>query len=260
MRTRLSIIAILLLAAFGVAGAGKEKGKSKQVRFVGGHPIPKAEGKGYCHIEAPHVHVYAPAEVKLQYRVHDGDYFFVGDPVAYGWEGEKFAYYGHHPVAVDVVLGDEGDDLEHCYLDGSHYHAYQPPTALEFELHADAYWYVGEPAPAYLEARAVLDPIDVVYEPIVYTRPAVVVASAPVGWIGVSIVVAAPVVEVVEVVEVVRPKPKKARARVGFEVVVPSLTIELGVRGGYHDHGHYERKHKKHKPKKHRGHGHDDDD
>lgn len=251
----------LLLLAVGVADAGKGKSKGKQVRFVSGHPIPKAEGSGFCHIDAPHVHAYAPAEVKLQYRVHDGDYVFVGDPVAYGWEGERYAYYGHHPIAIDVVLGDEGDDVEHCYLDGAHYHAHAPPASLEFELKADAYWYVGDPAPAYLEARAVLDPIDVVYEPIVYTRPAVVVASAPVGWIGV--VVVAPAVDV----EVVAPKPKKpkqvrghAHIGVGFEVVVPSVSIEIGVGGRHHHHHGHKHKHKKHKRhKKHRHHDHDDD-
>ncbi len=245
MRTRLTIVAILLLAGLGAATAGK---KSKQVRFVGGHPIPKAEGQGFCHIDAPHVHAYVPSDVKLQYRVHDDDYYFVGDPVAYGWEGEKYSYYGHHPIAVDVVLGDEGDDVEHCYLDGAHFHGYQPPATLEFELEADAYWYVGEPAPAYLEARAVLDPIDVVYEPIVYTRPEIVVASAPVGWIGVTVI--APVAAV----EVVTPKPRKkvvhGHVGVGVEVIVPSVSIEIGV-GGHHHRGHG--KYKKHKGWKSRG-------
>lgn len=243
MRARISIIALLLLAVFGVADAGKGGGKGKQVRFVGGHPIPKGEGGGFCHIEAPHVHVYVPTDVKLQYRVVDDDYFFIGDPVAYGWEGDKYAYVGHHPVAVDAVIGEAGEHVEYCYLDGPHYHAYAPAASLEFELKADAYWYVGEPATAYVEARPVYDPIDVVYEPIVYVRPAVELEVAPVGWIGVAVV--APVV--VAPVEVVR--PKKVRARVGVEVIAPSLVIELGVHADHHHHG-------KHKHGKKHGRGH----
>ncbi len=41
-------------------------GKGKQVRSVGIHPVPKAEGGGVCHIEGPHVHVFAAN--KLEYR------------------------------------------------------------------------------------------------------------------------------------------------------------------------------------------------
>ncbi len=231
MRTRISILVVVLLAAFGAsASAGK---KAKQVRFVSGHPIPDGEGGGFCHIEAPHVHAYVPTDVKLQYRVVGDDYFFIGDPVAYGWEGEHYSYYGHHPVAVNVVIGEPGEDTEYCYLDGPHYHAYAPPADLEFELKSDAYWYVGDPAPAYVEARATLDPIDVVYEPIVYERPAVVVASAPAAWIGLVVVAPVPVVEVVTPVPV---KKVKARAEVGVEVIVPSVSIEIGVGGHYHGH------------------------
>ena len=67
-----------------------------QVRFSGIHPIPKTEGGGICYIEGPHVHIYAAN--KLEYRTHGDDHVFVGDPVAYGYDGPKYAYKGPHPI------------------------------------------------------------------------------------------------------------------------------------------------------------------
>jgi hypothetical protein len=263
MRNRIPMIALFALAAAATVGplsADAGKGK-KQVKFVGEHPIPKGHGGGVCHIEAPHVHVYTPSDVKVQYRVHDDHYYFVGDPVAYGWDGPRHTYYGHHPVHVDAVLGDEGDHVEYCYLDGAHFHAYAPPAEVKFEVKADAYWYVGDMPEAYVSARAELDPIDVVYEPIVYARPVVVVETPPPMWVGVRYAVVAPVVEVhTPKVKVKGHGHGHAHGHADVAIVGPSLSIEVGVpavvvdthvHGGViidsHHHGHY--KHKKHKHK-----------
>jgi hypothetical protein len=266
MRNRVPMIALFAVLAAGTLGslpadAGKGRGKGKQVKFVGVHPIPKGHGGGVCHIEAPHVHVYAPQDAKVQYRMHDDSYYFVGDPVAYGWDGPRHSYYGHHPVQVDVTLGDRGDHVEYCYLDGAHFHSYAPPAELKFEVQADAYWYVGDMPAAYVEARAELDPIDVVYEPIVYARPVVVVETPPPAWVGVRYAVAAPVVEV----ETPKVKVKghgHGRGHVDAEVqlVAPSLSVEIGVpavvvdthvHGGViiddHHHHHHKGKYKGHK-------------
>lgn len=263
MRNPIPMIALFALAAAATVGplsADAGKGK-KQVKFVGEHPIPKGHGGGVCHIEAPHVHVYTPSDVKVQYRLHDEHYYFVGDPVAYGWDGPRHTYYGHHPIHVDVVLGDDDDDhVEYCYLDGAHFHAYAPPEGAKFEVKADAYWYVGDMPEAYVSARAELDPIDVVYEPIVYARPVVVVETPPPMWVGVRYAVVAPVVEV----ETPKVKVKgrgKGHVHSDVHLVGPSLSIEVGVpavvvdthvHGGVivdgHSHGHYKhKKHKKHK-------------
>ncbi|HVK77398.1 MAG TPA: hypothetical protein VM734_29025 [Kofleriaceae bacterium] len=250
---------ILALATVLVAGlAGSAAADKKQFRYVGIHPIAKAHGGGFCHIEAPHVHAYAAADVKVQYRDHDGFQYFVGDPVAYGWDGPKHAYYGHHPVPVHVVVGDDHEDTEFCYLDGAHYHAWAPPADLKLVLKGDAYWYMGDFPKAYVEAKPVYDPIDVVYKPIVYERPAVVVDVAPPGWYG--LVVAAPAASVrgrpaahvhggavIEAgVHVHVPPPPTVRVEVGL----PSVHVGIGggviVEGG---HGHHHHKHK-HKHKK----------
>lgn len=268
MGNRIPIIALFAVAAAATIGslpadAGKGRGKGKQVKFVGVHPIPKGHGGGVCHIEAQHVHIYRPSDIKVQYRFHDDHYYFVGDPVAYGWDGPRHTYYGHHPVAVDVVLGDEGDHTEYCYLDGAHFHAYAPPPQLEFEVQADAHWYVGDMPEAYVSARAELDPIDVVYEPIVYARPVVVVETPPPMWVGVRYAVVAPVVVVDSPKVKVRGRGHHhGHADAEVHLVAPSLSIEVGVpsvvidthvHGGVFVESHGHHKHKKHKRHKHKG-------
>ena len=255
MQTRTYILALAVamstIVATGVAHADK-----KQYRFVGIHPIPKAQGGGVCHIQAPHVHIYGAADAKVQYRDHDGWQHFVGDPVAYGWDGEKHAYYGHHPVPVNVIVGDDHPDTEYCYIEGPHYHAWAPPPGLQLELRGGAYWYVGDFPRAYVEAQPVYDPIDVVYEPIHYDRPVVEVSVAPPGWYGAIVVAPGAVVVPAHPVrpahvhaEVVVPAPS-----VRLEVVVPS--VQIGIGGGViiHDHGHGKFKGKRHGRGRGRGH------
>ena len=205
-----------------VCWVGAAKADKKLHRYVGIHPIAKAAGGGVCHIQAPHVHVYAPIDVKVQFRDHDGWNYFVGDPVAYGWDGPKTSYYGHHPVPVDVIVEDDHPDTEYCYLEGPHFHAWAPPPKLDLELRAGAYWYVGTFPPAYAEGRVGYDPIDVVYQPIRYERPTVVVDAAPPGWYGAIVVAPAPVV-------VVPARPARVSAGVEIHVPAPSLRVEIGV-------------------------------
>ena len=121
MKLRWIVIALACASVATPAVAGKKYGK--QVRYAGVHPIPKGEGGGMCHIEGPHVHIFAAN--KLEYRLHDDDYVFVGDPVAYGWDGPKYAYKGNHPVHVEAVVGGP-PDVEYCYLNGPHYHYFEP--------------------------------------------------------------------------------------------------------------------------------------
>jgi hypothetical protein len=221
---RLPLLALLALPALAIfANADAGKGHAKQVRYVGPHPIPKQYGGGVCHIEVPHVHVYVPADVKVQYRKVDDAYYFVGDPVAYGWDGPKYVYEGHHPIAVGEVVYDDDDgddgDVEYCYIDGPHYHYYAPPEGVQFELKGDAYWYTGTFPQAYLDARPVYDPIDVVYEPMHYERP-VVEVEPPIAWVGFQAGVVAPVAVV---------EGPHGHAHVEAAVVAPSLEVEIGV-------------------------------
>jgi hypothetical protein len=253
MTSRWILIVLALVAAASTAHAGKRYGK--QVGYVGIHPAPRADGGGLCYIEGPHVHVY-PAN-KAEYRMHDDYHVFVGDPVAYGWDGPRHAYKGAHPIQVDVVVGGS-PDVEYCYLDGPHYHHFTPPEGPDFKVVGDAYFYVGEPPRAFIEARPTYVGINAMYRPLVYTRP-VIEVEAPVGWIGARAEFVGPAVVVGgRPAAVVSPA---AGVRIGAEVHVPMPSLSVGVRIGgpavivrerpgviVVPHG----KHKKYKHKKHR--------
>jgi hypothetical protein len=224
------ILAIVLVgAAFALPATAS---KTKQVRFVGIHPIPKSEGGGICYIEGPHVHIYAAN--KLEYRDHRGASYFVGDPVAYGWDGPKYTYKGNHPIHVNAVVGDPDDDTEWCYIEGPHYHYFEPASGPEFKVAGDAYFYVGEPPPVYVDARPAMLKVNAIYTPLVYTRP-IVDVEPPEGWIGVrfaapaaAVVVAPPSADAVVVAPAVGVRVVAPSVR----IVVPpppSIRIEAGV-------------------------------
>lgn len=243
---------ILVLACVLASSPAFAKKHGRQVRYAGIHPVAKSEGGGICHIEFPHVHVY-PAN-KLEYRLVADNYVFVGDPVAYGWDGPKYAYKGHHPIQGNVIADLPEPTTHYCYITGPHYHYFEPPEGPDFKLVGDAYFYVGTPAPAYLEARPAYIGINAVYTPIVYTRP-VIEVEPPSGWIMVrpGFVVEAPAVVVdgprgrgdVEMVGGVG-------VSAGVSVHIPVPTISVGVEVGgpavmVRGHGHGKFKHKKFK-------------
>lgn len=232
MRTLLlALVALAVMTGTALAG--------KQVKYIGIHPVAKAHGGGFCYIEGPHVHVY-PAD-KVQYRDHRGHQHFVGDPVAYGYDGPKHVYKGHHPIQVDVVVGSPEPDVEYCYLDGPHYHAFAPPEGPEFKVVGGAYFYVADPPKVYVDARPAMIEINAIYRPLVYARP-VVVVDAPVGWIGAR-------------AELIGPPVVAPGVKVDARVVVPvpSVRVEIGVGVPgviIHDHRHRGRGHGKHKKHK----------
>lgn len=218
----LTVLSLVLLAVPAVAGRGK------QVRYVGIHPVPKTDGGGLCYIEGHHVHRYDAD--KIQYRDHRGAHYFVGDPVAYGYDGQRHAYKGHHPIHVSAVVGDDAPHDEYCYLNGSHYHYFAPPEGPEFRIAGDAYFYVGEPPRAYIDARPAMMRINTVYQPMAYERP-VITVDAPVGWIGAraefvgpgaAVVVDAPRRGVVVA-------PPRAGVTVEAHLPAPSLRVDVGI-------------------------------
>lgn len=233
----------LVLLSFGAASADGKK----QVRYIGIHPIAATHGGGFCYIEGPHVHIY-PAD-KLQYRDHRGHQHFVGDPVAYGYDGPKYAYKGHHPIHVDVVVHADEPDEEFCYIDGPHYHYFQPPEGPEFKVVGDAYFYVAEPPKVYVQARPVMIGINAVYKPLVYERP-VITVDAPVGWIGARAEFVTPVVVAPAAGAAVVAPGVGVGVGVDVRIPMPSVRVDVGVGIGggviIHDH-HHGKGHKKHK-------------
>jgi hypothetical protein len=238
-------ILLLALVALTVM-TGSALAAGKQVKYIGVHPIAKAHGGGFCYIEGPHVHIFQAD--KVQYRDHRGYQHFVGDPVAYGYDGPKHVYKGHHPIHVEVVVGDSEPDLEFCYIDGPHYHYFVPPEGPEFKVVGGAYFYVAEPPKVYVEARPVMIEINAIYRPLVYVRP-VVTVEAPVGWIGARAEFIGPAV--------VAPVVVAPAVGIGIDarvvVPVPSIRVDIGVGVGapviIRDHrgrrGHGKHKHKK---------------
>jgi|SRR5579871_6326262 len=159
---------------------------AKHVRFRGPHPIAQKQGGGYCYIEAPHVHLYAPDRPALYHEEGD-EFVFTGDPTPFGYDGPKFTYYGNHPVA--------GAPGVYCYIDGPHYHPYEPPAEPDYRIEKGVAFYVGPFNGAYIKERphrARL--VAAEYRPYVAVRPVVEVAPPP-EWHG-EVWIAPPSVEV----------------------------------------------------------------
>lgn len=221
-------ILVFLVALGGTVLADAKYGK--QVRFAGIHPIPKGDGGGICYIEGPHVHLYAAD--KLEFRVHGPDAVFVGDPVAYGYDGPRVTYDGPHAVHL-------GGDTVYCYLKGPHFHAFAPPDGPDFEKRGEVYFYVAPPPPVFVKEHPIYASINARYQPIVYERPTVIV-EPPAAWIGAHVDVVAPVVvaPVVEAphVEVIAPRVvvPSVEIRVPTIEIGGSIGVGVGVGGGHH--------------------------
>jgi hypothetical protein len=241
IQTTLLTAARAALLAAALVAFWPAQASAEQIRYSGTHPIPEAVDGEFCYIEFPHVHVYKPKHAATLYRVENDHYHFVGDPVAHGYDGPKYSYYGHHPVVIDPdVHIHVGEPVtEYCYLDGPHFHGYEPPPGLTFELKGGAHWYIGKYPKPYYNNRKRYARVNAVYTPVVYERPVVEVDAPPVGYVG-------PVVEVVTpAVEVHAPS---------VEVHVPVPTIDIHVGGpGVIVGGHRHHKHKKFKKYRKRG-------
>ena len=83
--------------------------------FGGPHPAP---GGGWEATTTPHVHDYAPFDLRL-FSFRQGCYYFIGDPRDFGYTGQTYDYYGAHPVA-DAYGGGW------CFMIGPHYHWWRP--------------------------------------------------------------------------------------------------------------------------------------
>jgi len=240
----------LALASSALALSAAEARADRQVSYVGMHPIPSG---GFCYIEAPHVHVYAPAgKAKVMYRMNDDAYEFVGDPVAFQYDGPRYTYQGHHPINVDYAVGVESPqaEVEYCYINGPHYHYWYPEPTAAFEVKGGVYWYVGPFGPEYKTLRPRYVAINAVYEPIVYERPVIAVAP-PVGFVGVGVVGGVGVGAGVGVGGgVVGGVGVGAGVSAGIGVEVSAPVIEVGLPGviieDHHHHGKFKRyKHSK---------------
>jgi hypothetical protein len=83
--------------------------------FGGPHPAP---GGGWEATTSPHMHDYAPFDLRL-FSLHEGCYYFIGDPHDFGYTGESYNYYGAHPIA-------DGYGGGWCFMIGAHTHWWRP--------------------------------------------------------------------------------------------------------------------------------------
>jgi len=170
MRKLCALVAGLVASFVLVAAA-----QARTVEYLSQHPVPHKFGGGFCNIDVPHVHNYPPDDPRM-YRESNGQFYFVGDPVPFEYDGPRYSYYGAHPVAeAQVRLGHP----VYCYIKGPHYHWYQPPPQAHFELSGGAYWYVGNFPPAYYDERPRYAVINDAYAPLPYARPVVDIQVAP---------------------------------------------------------------------------------
>lgn len=170
---------IVVAALTCALAAVPSRADAKSWKYRSKHPLPPAVG-GFCDVDGPHIHDFGPHDRRL-FRVVAGAHYFVGDPTPFGYEGPRHAYYDPHPVlAADL----QAEGPLYCYLEGPHYHWYQPTASVHFAFSGGAYFFVGTFDPLFVRHRPRYAVINHVYRPIRYARPVVDVAAAPPGWRG----------------------------------------------------------------------------
>jgi hypothetical protein len=97
--------------------------------FGGPHPAP---GGGWEASPNPHVHNYAPFDLRL-FSYHNGCYYFIGDPRDFGYTGQSYSYYGAHPVADEYGGG-------WCFMVGPHNHWWRPWSPYFTTVGSWYYW------------------------------------------------------------------------------------------------------------------------
>jgi hypothetical protein len=232
MRKAFVSAAFLIVLASSAANAN-----AHSTRYLSKHPLPRKVGHGFCYIDVPHFHDYQPSDARL-YRQVDGQYYFVGDPSPFGYEGPRHSYYGAHPIAdVEVHFGRP----TYCYLRGPHYHWYTPPPQAQFELKGGAYWYVGTYEPVYYDERPRYVVVNDAYTPLTYARPVVDVRIAPPAFHGEIVAVAPGLSAGVSVGMPAPPPPPVLQVGVGINLggapppaVIHERTVFVRDR---HDHG-----------------------
>jgi len=191
--------------------AAPPKGKG---RFLGAHPLAGRPNAGYCYIDVPHVHDYLPDRPALYQQAGDS-YVFAGDPVPFGYDGDKTVFYGHHPIPLNVEPVGEAPGPTFCFLKGPHYHDYPQPEGPGFKVKDNVVFYVGAIPPPVAAMRPQLErAVEAEFRPYVALRPQVVVSPPP-EWQGV-VWVAPP-----EPTVVVAPPPSVVVAAPPTVVVAP---------------------------------------
>ena len=112
--------------------------------FRGPHPVPEQVGGGFCTEPLEHHHTYSPLSLEF-YRVVNGVYHFIGDPVYHGYSGNLYYYDERHPI--DTVYGGG-----YCYIHGPHRHLFRP-SLTHYRVVNGYYRYYGPWSPSFISSR-----------------------------------------------------------------------------------------------------------
>lgn len=112
--------------------------------YGGIHPIPYEYGSGFCMIQGPHTHPYAPFDAYL-FRQSNGVFHFVGDPADFGYAGPIYWFRGNHPIPYEYGGG-------YCFISWPHRHFY-PPAGPYYRFSGGYYIYQGPWEPDYYQNR-----------------------------------------------------------------------------------------------------------
>lgn len=140
--------------------------------YGGIHPRSAKPDGGLCSIKGVHKHALPPASEAL-FRKHDGVYVFVGDPVPFGFGGQKYRFYGHHPLTMSEL----GDEQSYCYLNGPHWHTTAPSDTAQYVERESVFYFAGDFPQAYQRERVRFEVGNSFYLSLPYERP--VVQAAP---------------------------------------------------------------------------------
>lgn len=144
-------------------------------RYQGTHPLSPHQGQ-FCYIDAPHMHRVAPPDQRVYLVLKDGTNVFIGDPVALGYDGPKFGYYGPHPLAI---ANAPGLPRTFCYITGPHYHAAPQPPSPDLVEKAGVTWYLGPLPPPPDPGRVWINEVHPISG---YAPPKVDLSMAPPGY------------------------------------------------------------------------------
>jgi hypothetical protein len=152
-------------------------------QYRGPHAIHAEYGSGWCNMQGLHAHPYPPFDDHLFQEDH-GAYYFVGDPVDFGYSGSTYWYNAAHPIAAGFGVG-------WCFIGSPHRHLYRPFGAY-FAACGPYSCYTGPFDAWYWHWRAYWSPYWASYYPRFYRsglyyrthRPASPGRWAHVGWRG----------------------------------------------------------------------------
>jgi hypothetical protein len=108
----------------------------------------------------------------------DHQYVFTADPSPFGYDGERYVFYGHHPILTSDRT------IVYCFVDDAHYHPFAAANDADFVSKGGVAFYVGLFPPYFFHLKATIGRlVNDFYRPHAHLRPAIDV-DPPAEWRG----------------------------------------------------------------------------